>query len=254
MAYYIDPDECYDDDYNDDYSDEYSSSRNSQYSKGSHTRGSYHNSYDNDDSSQEEEDWQNQRSDEEETEEDCTEDEDETESDEELRPKLRSGGYMPEPPAAEIKEIINDIMEEEEVYPMDIPREGLFHPAKVNKKSLRYYSTKGFAWFCCPKRHHRWPSAHSWCYLDLRKQKICTHRYKQQCKVCDTSVSPEFSSEAIEHMARYAVEQYLYRTGLRKRTYRGPREGDGRMTNNKPHDEERCTKCQELGRSCWRKN
>ncbi len=260
MAHYIAPSNCYE-------TDEYF------YNRDKVKRSDYHHSisplprsrftqrgyYQQDDSSQDEDDLHHRSSDEDEeseegdySEDEETDNEEGTDSEEELRPPLRSGGYKPEAHPDKIKKIILEVMEEQDLYPMDFPREGRFDPARVNKKSLRYYSTKGFAWFCCSKGHHRWPSAHSWCYLDLRKQRICSYRYQQQCKKCEASVNPEFSEEAVEYMAKYAVEQYMLRTGLKKSVYRGP-SGDSRMTNNKPHDEDRCAKCKHLGRSCWRK-
>jgi len=246
MAYYVDPDECYDDEYHSSYDKGgYGYGHSSRWRNNSN-RSSYEDDFYEEDYSSQDDEY----SDEEETEE-------ESESDEEFGSKPRSGGYKPEPSKAEIREIIRSVMEEEDIYYYDIPKEEQpFHPSMATKHSFRYYSTKGFAWFCCPTGHHRWPSAHSWCYLDLRKQRICSYRYQQKCKKCDKSVDPEFSVEAVESMARYAVLQFQIRTGQKKRVPRVPRsfDGDGRMTNNKPHHEDKCAKCQELGRSCWKRS
>ena len=160
--------------------------------------------------------------------------------------------YEPEPSQDEIKEIILEIMRGENVTPSQVPYEGAFSIDSASY-SKRYFETKGFAWFCCPMQHNRWPSAHSWCYLDLKKQEIC-YRDQQNCRKdnCETAVQPGFTEEAVEKMARYAVKQFLIRTGRKSRGPRAARnDDDGMMTNGGPHDERRCGKCQRLGRSCW---
>ena len=158
--------------------------------------------------------------------------------------------YEPEPSASDIQSIILKVMTAEGVYPSQIPNEMGFSVACASN-SKRYFETKGFAWFCCPKNHNRWPSAHSWCFLDLKKQVIC-YRDTQQCRKnqCETPVNPGFTAEAVEKMAKYAVNQFLIRT---KRMVRSPKFGGddgGMMTDGGPHDQARCGKCLRLGRSC----
>ena len=176
---------------------------------------------------------------------DCQEDDDDG-----ARPR-RHSDYIPEPSAATIKEAILKVMKQENVQPDDIPPEPAPQfPADVSH-SKRYFSIKGFAWFSCPQKHHRWPSAHGWCYLDLKKQEI-RFRFKQKCKKCDQGAPPEFSLEVVEErMATYAVKQYLKRIG--KKVEVSAATGEGPVNENgKPHDEARCAMCQYLGRSCWK--
>jgi len=166
--------------------------------------------------------------------------------------RAHRSSYEPEPSRAEIKSIILEVMGEENVTPSQVPNEGGFSMDKADY-SKRYFETKGFAWFCCPRKHNRWPSAHSWCYMDLKKQEIC-YRDQQKCRKdsCETEVQPGFTEESVEKMARYAVKQFLIRTGRRPRGRRVPRGDDGDMkTDGGPHDQSRCGKCQRLGRSCW---
>ena len=179
---------------------------------------------------------------------------DDDEDDDDL---LEAGGqgnrspYEPEPSEDEIRDIILEVMREGDVTPVQIPNEGRFVIERA-EHSKRYFETKGFAWFCCPEGHNRWPSAHSWCFLDLKKQVIC-HRYTQDCRKnkCETSVDPGFTEEAVEKMAKYAVKKFLTRTGRRARSPKlGGNDGD-RKTEGGPHDEDRCARCRRLGRSCW---
>ncbi len=158
--------------------------------------------------------------------------------------------YAPEPSAAVIKETILDIMKEHRVHPQDIPPEPKPHFPCELLGSLRYFNTKAFAWFSCPKRHKRWPSAHAWCYLDLKEMEIC-YRFLQECNQCNKDAQPEFSVESVKRMATFAVQMYLRRTGKLVREdhsfHSEPLTAEG-----KPHDEDRCGKCQYLGRSCWK--
>ena len=175
------------------------------------------------------------------------------------KPPLKSI-YKPEISPAAIRAIIRRIMEEHKVKEQDIPDEGVYIPPHSPKSSKIYFEVKGFAWFTCPKKHwnpklhcetiKRWPSAHSWCFIDLKTQTIC-YRDKQQCKKCNSEAQPgpEFMEEVIERMATFAVRGYLIRTGRLKVPQRST---DTNETEGGPHDEERCGKCKRLGRSCWK--
>lgn len=170
--------------------------------------------------------------------------------DEEMEDEPQRRTYEPEPSADEIKEIILDIMEESGVKKDQIPNEQF---STDKKHSKRYFETKAFAWFRCPKKHNRWASAHAWCCLDLKKQEIA-NRYTQRCrKNCEMPVDPEFPYDCIERMASYAVKEFLIRTKRRFRSPKRQEEDDEEVRNSKPHDEHRCAMCQKLGRSCWKK-
>ena len=162
-------------------------------------------------------------------------------------------GYQHEISPDDIKAIIKKAMEEEGVRRRDIPPEDEFTtPENVKYKSKRFFEVKGFAWFACPKRDRYWPSAHSWCFMDLKKQTIC-YRDKQKCQKCESKASPEFTEEALERMAEYAVESFLRRTG-KKQVDQDPKSTDTQDTQGGPHDEERCDRCRRLKRSCWKKD
>ena len=153
-------------------------------------------------------------------------------------------------------------MQKYNVKEQDIPDEGVYEPPYYPKRSLRYIEVKGFAWFTCkcPKTHYnpkqkhttikRWPSAHSWCFIDLKKQKIC-YRDTQKCNKCNSIAKPgpEFTEEAIEKMAEFVVKGYLIRTDRMEYT---PRSTDTVETEGAPHDETRCGKCRRIGKSCWK--
>lgn len=86
----------------------------------------------------------------------------------------------------------------------DIPEEEPFISPQNSQHSKRFQEVTGFAWFSCPKKHHRWPSAQSLCFIDLKMQTIC-HRGSQKCRKCNSNALPEFTQEAIAKMARCAV-------------------------------------------------
>ena len=148
-------------------------------------------------------------------------------------------GYQPEISPDAIKAIILEVMKEYGVKLKDI--------RKV--RHLRF-EMKGFAWFACPKRDNYWPSAHAWCILDLKTQTLCD-RYKQGCKKCESKASPEFTPDSIRRMAKRAVKLFLIRTG--KLASDPPNTDTDESQGGAPHDEDRCSKCQKLGHSCWKR-
>ena len=158
--------------------------------------------------------------------------------------------YQPEVPPGTITDIIKAAMTAQNVKECDILSEPQFTSPENVKKSQRYFEVKGFAWFGCPRKHHRWPSAQSWCFMDLKTQTIC-YRDAQKCKKCESKASPEFTREALERMAKYAVKSFLIETRRERRVYH-PRSTDTEDTQGGPHDEGRCGRCQRLGRSCWK--
>ena len=118
-------------------------------------------------------------------------------------------------------------------------------------KSKRYILVKGFAWFNCETRHakKRWPSAHAWCAIDLKMQKIC-RRYRQACNKCEIRIRPMFTPEAIEKMVTYAVKGYLIKIGAMKPKERPSTETDETIGGR--HDEKRCDMCKIKKHSCWK--
>ena len=151
---------------------------------------------------------------------------------------------------AAIKKIIRDAMAEKGVEERDVPDEAPFISPAYAQSSKRYIEVKGFAWFSCPKKHHRWPSAQSWCFIDLKEQEIC-YRDNQKCKKCNSGASPEFTRESIEKMAQYAVKKFLIKTKRLVPEF-NPSNASTDETQGGPHDEGRCGKCKRLGRSCWK--
>ena len=157
--------------------------------------------------------------------------------------------YQPDVPPDAIRDIIKAAMVAKGVREQDIPTEHYFASPEDGANSKRYIEVKGFAWFVCLRKDCRWPSAQSWCFMDLKTQSIC-YRDKQECKKCESEASPEFTREALERMAEYAVKSFQIRTGRERREYH-PRSTDTEDTQGGPHDEGRCGKCQRLGHSCW---
>lgn len=156
--------------------------------------------------------------------------------------------YKPEISRDDIKSIIQEAMDAEDITTDEIQWEHRFTSPRNVRYSERFFAVHGFAWFRCPHEDRCWPSAHSWCFIDLKKQKIC-YRYKQGCKKCEGKVKPEFIEPAITRMARHVVKRYLIRIG--ELEVPPPNDTDSRMTKGGPHDQKRCDKCKEAGHSCW---
>jgi len=151
------------------------------------------------------------------------------------------------------------------VHPSDIPSDDAInidddHDLERIKSSKRYFLVKGFAWF---NEHiardgwsglgcsRTWPSAHSWCIVDLKMQRI-GRRLGQKCQKCEASALPEYDNEALERNAKYAVRSYLRLTGRLERDPLGDwSDVSNAIDSNQPHDQRRCEMCQILGRSCW---
>ena len=154
------------------------------------------------------------------------------------------------------KKIITETMKEKGVRADTIPREkGLdVNDLEAIRRSLRYYRTKGFASFFCSCRPRNWKSAHAWCILDLRRQKVA-HKYEQKCQKCESWVKPIFDEECMKRMARYAVDNYLIKTRRMRRPLQRD-DDDGRIKRNEdelPHDEKGCRVCELVRGSCWKK-
>ena len=151
-------------------------------------------------------------------------------------------------------EIIKEVMKENGVDPKRIPTDSgvVYTDPQSIRNSLRYYCVKGFAWFpyhgSCRRK---WPSAHSWCVMDLKAQTI-VHRYAQSCKTCEGKSKPDFDNDAIRRMAEYAVKSYLRMTGQLPYDFSEMRSALDDKDERGPHDEGRCSMCKLLGRSCWK--
>lgn len=170
----------------------------------------------------------------------------------EVIPMRNKTKCKPEIADIDIKEVIQEAMAENGVKEDDIPDEwgGSFSEYNLYwahyADSKRYVEVKGFAQFHCPNKHHRWPSPHSWCLIDLKNQLIC-HRDGQNCRKCGTEVMPEFPKESLEAMAKQAARRHLERTGKLQPAQKTPEE-----IQSGPHDARRCGKCRREGSICWK--
>ena len=134
-------------------------------------------------------------------------------------------------------------------------------PSNVKQvlKSNRYFSCSAFGSFNTHDdpsgRGHMksWKSAHAWCTIDLKRQRIA-HRWIQKCKQCEGESEPWFDKRTLEKMAKRAVKLYLINIGrLKKEKKADDDDDDNDQLIGPPHDEARCAMCQKLGRSCWKK-
>ena len=74
----------------------------------------------------------------------------------------------------------------------------------------------------------------------------------QDCRKCESEVDPEFTEESLEDMSEYAVKRYRIKTGKLHAVFNPNISESDRWTKGEPHDEERCGRCKQLGRSCWK--
>ena len=168
---------------------------------------------------------------------------------------MSDGGMATElDPDSMYRIIIKETMDKAGLRAENIPREEPLDPKKLEviRRSLRYHRTKGFAKFCCVCGLRKWGSAHAWCILDLRRQKVA-HKYEQQCQSCNAEAKPVFDEESMKKMAQYAVDSYLIKTGKLKITKREGDEAWRSSEDDLPHDERRCNMCSLVGGSCWKK-
>ena len=156
--------------------------------------------------------------------------------------KLSLADKVPSPD--EIRDIILEAMEEEEVYPEDVPKEKPFDIGKNLRQSCRYFTKHGLGQFYCSDKN--WSSVFAWCYIDLKMQKIC-YRYYQKCQSCDEEIEPVYDKEAIEKMAYLAVQSFLIRSDRKEKE---ESEGNPSRFIEGPHDEDNCEKCIRRGRRC----
>ena len=158
----------------------------------------------------------------------------------------------------DIDAIIEEVMEEEEVDPRDVPRERPFNLKQFFKdlqdsrreKSLRYYHGKLPGEFRCRRCGRYWTSGHTSCILDLKKQTVKKKLY-QRCDNCDEDddkVYPHYrNEERVRRMVKWAVNLYLVKTNQRE-----PRErtGGDYFRRTAPHRDELCELCEVLGGLC----
>ena len=153
------------------------------------------------------------------------------------------------------EETIREVMLDCEVDPRVVPEEPevVVDPSKPRKlsRSKRYFATRAFALFeaheSC-KRH--WGSAHSWSILDLKEQEFC-HFYGQDCRNCEEAVTPEYDTEAVERMVRWACKVYKIRKGIIEPESGDEDDSDEEENGKGPHDQKRCGMCNVLGHACW---
>ena len=96
---------------------------------------------------------------------------------------------MAECPSVGPHPVIEQVMEEYDLIPEEIPEEPNFDPVyfkdkrvlqKLRKRSMRYFHTRAFAEFQCEDCDRGWPSARGWSIMDLLEQNICV-LFDQEC-------------------------------------------------------------------------
>lgn len=165
-----------------------------------------------------------------------------------------------------VKEVIEAAMREENIETTDIPDDLHIDPSNVRqvrtRDCKRYCICRAFASFdshADPRpikerdnHTNTWKSAHAWCTIDLKRQRIA-HRWSQQCRICEGESYPWYDKEALQRMARFAVKMYLIKTG-KIEVKKSEDTDDSDNHRGRPHQEKRCAMCKQLGHSCVKKN
>ena len=148
------------------------------------------------------------------------------------------------------REILQEAMSKYGLEARRIPRERAFNFRNIKaiqKRSRRYIEAQGFARFQCRRMHKKWPSAHSWCFFDMKKQTIC-YRYSQDCKKCNLSDTPMFSEATLRSMADHAARRLCKRLGVAHQVR--PTRARATAVTRRFHDKRRCEKCTIFKRRC----
>ncbi len=167
---------------------------------------------------------------------------------------------MAECPSVGPHPVIEQVMEEYDLIPEEIPEEPNFDPVyfkdkrvlqKLRKRSMRYFHTRAFAEFQCEDCNRGWPSARGWSVMDLLEQNICV-LFDQECgnRKCYGGIAePMYNDESMRRMAEFAVETCLRRLYPDDCEY-DPTRNDGSKKTSGAHHEDKCDVCKILGHNC----
>ena len=167
-----------------------------------------------------------------------------------------------------IRSIITRVMEQYDLDPADIPEEHPFVKSMIADSSRfnlskRYFLKKALAGFVCSGLQEdgvticprQWSSYQASAVIDLRDKTVAWVG-RQRCKMCydnhtaDEWKDPHFGPNAIERMARLAVESCLVRLERRPRERRN---SWGRHRPGRVHEKQHCELCSLSRESCCNK-
>ena len=145
----------------------------------------------------------------------------------------------------------NTLSEQEEC---DIIAEAIkIHQMNVKKydhHKFRYVTVRGEGLFECGGCDNRWTSHNATIKVDLYK-KCLSRKFTQRCKYCPKHwATPFFTDDRFEEIMDKVAEKYENRLV--------EDEEDEQPVfvvaagNGKPHPQQLCEKCQELGKPCWK--
>ena len=119
-----------------------------------------------------------------------------------------------------------------------------------DRSYLKYFTVKGEALFECHKCDSRWSSYAATIKVDLFTPKI-TRKYRQKCKTCEYWASPQFTRDQFQCIINRVIDKYNSRAT--RNIHHPPHSQEVFIirTAPKPHTQELCERCQELGRPCW---
>ena len=180
----------------------------------------------------------------------------------------------------------DDQDDQEKVDPQEKKKESKFNVDKFmkaitkgdkSKWSRRYFRGRAYGQFVCDhklylKPSKNWSSAHAWCILDLKEQKV-EMKVKQKCSLQELHMSEDLKQlclrdydqkeatskdydgvepcfediDSVKHMVEWAVNLYLYLVGRLEREHS---HHTSSYTPTAEHKEWLCEMCKRLGRPC----
>ena len=141
-----------------------------------------------------------------------------------------------------------DQQEEDDIIVENMKRHKMSVHINSHQK-LKYFTVRGEGLFECKGCDNRWTSHNATIKVDLFK-KCISKKFRQRCKHCPTQwATPFFTDDRFEEIMEKVADKY-------KRRLKGD-DHDNKSVfvaagNGKPHPQQYCEKCQELGTACWK--
>ena len=122
---------------------------------------------------------------------------------------------------------------------------------KYGHHKLRYFTVRGEGLFECGGCANRWTSHNATIKVDLFK-KFVSRKFTQRCKYCPNQwATPLFTDDRFEEIMDKVAEKHESRLEEDEDNEQ-PVFIAAAAGNGKPHLQQYCEKCQELGKPCWK--
>ena len=120
---------------------------------------------------------------------------------------------------------------------------------KYSQQKMKYFTVRGEGLFECESCNNRWTSHNATIKVDLFRKSV-SKKFKQRCKRCPTQwVTPFFTDDRFEEMMDKVADKFKSRLEGEDHNSQPVPLAAG---NGKPHPQQYCEKCQQLGTACWK--